>query len=183
MSRAAVPLLLPVMALSALGLAQGLWSEAVEIRGTVSTANLDPVWFFRSCDDEEAEGKDVGSWQVGVDPNNRERLLVTITNGYPSYQLYCEAHLANDGTVPVKVKRVTVTNANPQALTVTAVHEEDGGAKELEPCGFTPPWGTRPSEVPARCRTEIKLTVHLEAGAQESAAYTFTVEVELEQAT
>lgn len=171
-----------VIALGALGGSSAHWQESLFVNALVQTGEVDPVWFFRSCDDPEAEGKDVGTWTVVPDPADpkRETLLVAIGNGYPSYEVYCELHLANNGTIPVKVKEVSVLNPNPEALTVSAVHEEDGGEKVLQPCGFTPEWGTKPNEVPAHCRTEIQLTVHVEAGAEENSIYEFSVEVHLE---
>lgn len=179
-----IALLALVLFLASLsGLTDSLWSEAKTVRGTVSTVEGDLVWFFRSCDDPEAEGKDVGTWTVKLDSSDPDQktLLVTLGNGYPGYHFYCDLHLANSGTLPVKVKEVRVINPNPQALAVTAHEDLDEVGKELEPCGFTPDWGTKPPNVPAKCRTEIQLTVHIEHGAEQNANYRFSVEVELEQ--
>ncbi len=166
------------------GLAYSLWPEALVVQGSVSaagTGRTGPVWFFRSCDDPEAGGKDVATW--AVEPNGRDQtaLRMRVNNAYPGYQVYCELHLANSGNVPVEVTGVNVLNPNPQALTVTAQEDPAQASKVLRPCGFTPTWGTRPSRVPALCRTEVQLTLQVEQGAAENSRYGFNVEVRVEQ--
>lgn len=182
--KASIACLALVIALGAVGVSSAHWQETLFVNALVQTGEVDPVWFFRSCDDPEVECKDVGTWTVEPDPADpkRETLLVAIGNAYPSHQLYCDLHLANNGSIPVKVKEVRVLNPNPEALTVTAVHEEDGGEKVLQPWGFTPDWGTKPKDVPANCRTQIVLTVHVEEGAEQNSVYEFSVEVHLEAA-
>jgi len=167
--------------LGTFGLAYYLWPEAMVVQGRASTGETGAVWFFRSCDDPEAEGKDVGTWSVGPADDEHKTLQVTINNGYPGYELYCELHLADSATSPMRVTGVNVTNPNPQALTVTAQEDPAEAGKGLQPCGFTPAWGTRPARVPAHCRTEIQLTVRIEQGAAQKSSYGFTIEVKLEQ--
>ncbi len=165
-------------------LAYSLWPEALTVQGRVSAAGTGrpgPVWFFRSCDDPEAGGKNVAAW--AVEPNGRDQtaLRMQVNNAYPGYQVYCELHLANGGNIPVEVTGVNMLNPNPQALAVTAQEDPAQANKVLRPCGFTPAWGTRPSRVPAQCRAELQLTLQVEQGAAENSHYGFNVEVRVEQ--
>jgi hypothetical protein len=183
-ARVAILSLPILLVLLSFGLATALWPEALVVQGSVSAAGSGrsgPVWFFRSCDDPEAEGKDVATW--AVEPNGRDQtaLRMRVNNAYPGYQVYCELHLANGGNAPVEVTGVNVLNPNPQALTVTAQEDPAQASKVLRPCGSTPAWGTRPSHVPAQCRTEVQLTLQVEPGAAENSRYGFSVEVRVEQ--
>jgi len=177
-----------IVVVSALiGTVYTLWSDNLWVNATITikTGEVDPRWFFASCEDLEAEDKDVATWAVEADPADPEleTLLVTIDNGYPSYRLYCELHMANTGTLPVKVKEVRAINDHPEALTVTAQEDPDEVGKELQPCGFIPAWGDGANEVEAHCRQEIQLEAHVEQGAQQNSFYRFSVEVEVEQAS
>ncbi len=175
-------LLVPIaLMLGSFTLAYYLWPEAMVVQGRASTGGTGAVWFFRSCDDPETEGKDVGAWSVAPADREQKTLQVTISNGYPGYEVYCELHLANSAAFPLKVTSVSVINPNPQALTVTAQEDPAQAGKVLQPCGSTPAWGTTPAHVPARCRTEIQLTLHIEQGAAPKSSYGFTIEVKLEQ--
>lgn len=176
-----IPILLVLLSF---GLATTLWPEALVVQGSVSAAGggrNGAVWFFRSCDDPEVGGKDVAVW--AIEPNGRDQtaLRMRVNNAYPGYQVYCELHLANSGNVPVEVTGVNVLNPNPQALALTAQEDPAQASKVLRPCGFTPAWGTRPSGVPAYCRTEVQLTLQVAQGAAENSRYGFSMEVRVEQ--
>lgn len=176
-----IPILLMLLSF---GLAVTLWPEALVVQGNVSaagTGRTGPVWFFRSCDDPEMGDKDVATWAVEPTDRDPTALRMRVNNAYPGYQVYCELHLANGGNVPVEVTGVNVLNPNPQALTVTAQEDPAQANKVLRPCDFTPSWGTRPAHVPARCRTEVQLTLQVERGAAENSRYGFNVEVRVEQ--
>jgi hypothetical protein len=100
-----------VVALATMGVAYGLWSETLTIRGTVHTGEVAARWIFASCAEfypwpggghaGEVEGKDVGVTTAEIDPDDPRILRITVTNGYPSYAVDCEVHFIIEGTVPV----------------------------------------------------------------------------------
>jgi len=154
-----------VLALASLGLGYGLWSKTLTIDGTVETGSVDAVWFYASC--TETEDKPVGEFTVEPDPLDQEILLVTIGNGYPSYYLDCEVHFANSGSMPLKIRAVSLPSPNPAPdVTVTLI---DGIGAQLEPCGFTPRWDTHPLDVPAECQQASSLLLHIEQEADQNA--------------
>jgi len=159
-----------VLALASIGVVFGLWSKVLTIDGTVNTGNVDAVWFLASCaenpPDGEVEGKDVGQFSIAPDPNDQEILIFTIENGYPSYLVDCEVHFANNGSVPIKIRGIAETDANGGAISEVLI---DGIGSQLEPCGFTPAWGTSIFGVPSDCQTAMSLAVHVEQPALQNA--------------
>lgn len=176
--RTGVLLMSLVIALGALGVVFALWSKTLTIEGTVETGNVDGVWFFASCAENppsgEVEGKDVGQFTIAPDPLDQEVLIFTITNGYPSYLVDCEVHFANNGSIPIKIRGIVEDDPNGLAVTEALF---DGVGSQLEPCGFTPSWGTNPLNVPADCQTAQSLLVHVEQSALQNAEYQFRFKV------
>jgi len=107
-----------VLALASLGVAYGLWSKALTVDGTVNTGDLNADWDLASCGElygwpgpfsqGEFLGKDVGSVEAVIDPDDAQILHFTVDNGYPSYVADCEVEYANTGTIPVNVVGTTI---------------------------------------------------------------------------
>lgn len=53
----------------------------------------------------------------------------------------------------------------------------DGVGSQLEPCGFTPAWGTNPLNVPVDCQAAMSLILHVEQEADQNAWYSFQFRV------
>ncbi len=162
-----------VLALATIGVVFGLWSKVLTIDGTVNTGTVDAVWFAAACSENpfdvppgEFEGKDVGSVTAVPDPADQEILIVTLENAYPSYEVDCQVHLANNGSIPVKIRGISEVDPNGGVVTEIL---QNGIASQLEPCGFTPTFPTSPSAVPQDCQSAMSLVVHVEQEAEQNA--------------
>jgi hypothetical protein len=178
-------LFLLLLALASIGVVYGLWSKVLVIEGTVQTGRLHARWDGAICSEffnwpwppegnGEVDGKDVGSTTITIDPNDNNRLLVTINNGYPSYAVDCEVEYVNDGTIPFLIRGTTIvpgpglTNCTLTGnqtktlacdqLTVILV---DGIGSQIDPGD-----GVASS-----------LRVHVEQKAGQNAEYTFDVKI------
>lgn len=113
--------LLLVIALGAMAVGYGAWTDRITVGGTAKTGTLNVWW--ESVTPTDGDGGGPGAclaWaEAGSDP--RDALKVLLTNGYPSY--HCEVHgvMKNIGSLPAKVKTVdwTVTWADWVGYTVT----------------------------------------------------------------
>lgn len=103
-----VLVMLLVLALATLGLGYGLWSKILYINGTVATGNVDAELTLGKFGDTEVE-KDVGTCLAellmidgATQPN---KIRVTVTNAYPSYECWVNFDVHSKGTIPVLVYR------------------------------------------------------------------------------
>jgi len=178
-----------VLALASLGVAYGLWSKALTVDGTVHTGDLNADWGLATCSElhgwpgtllpGEYLGKDVGSVEAVIDPNDAQIIHFTVNNGYPSYVADCEVEYSNTGTIPVNVVGITIipgaglTNCSltgTQTKTLTCdqltVKFVDGITLQLDPGGD--PFAS-------------SLRIHVEQAAKERTTYEFDVAVCLAQ--
>ena len=162
-----------LLALATIGVVFGLWSKVLTIDGTVETGNVDAVWFAAACTENpfdvppgEFEGKDVASVTAVPDPADQEILIVTLENAYPSYEIDCQVHFANNGTIPIKIRGITKDDPNGGVISEVLI---DGIGSQLEPCGFTPTFPTSPAVVPLDCQSAMSLVVHVEQEAEQNA--------------
>jgi hypothetical protein len=180
--------LLLLLALASIGVVYGLWSKMLVIEGTVQTGRLHARWDFGICSEfhpwppptppglinGEVGGKDVGSTTIAIDPNDNNRLFVTINNGYPSYAVDCEVEYVNDGTIPYFVRaisiipgpgltncRVTGNQTKTLACDQLTVVFRDGIGLQVDPDD-----GLASS-----------LRIHVEQKASQNAEYTFDVQI------
>ena len=177
-----------LLALGSLGVGYGLWSKTLTIEGQIHTGEVDARWNGASCiefhtwpklptspaDQGELLGKDVGDWEVEVDPEDDQLLHFTLTNGYPSYAVDCQVHFAVEGTIPVIVRGTSVIAGNGLTnCTLTGINKKTLACDQLTVI-FTDNLGTQlhPGDEAAS-----SLTVHVEQPAAENAQYTFEVGV------
>jgi len=118
----AVAVLLTV-ALAALGLVYGNWSQTLSIGGSVSTGSLSANWELpevfgvpiSECTDNE-QVKDFGS--TSQDPDGKT-LNITVENAYPNYGADCEWHLRYTGQVPGVIQSITFKEGELSNCVVT----------------------------------------------------------------
>jgi hypothetical protein len=128
-----VLVLVLIVALTAMGVSYGLWAKTLTIEGTVNTGEVDARWEFSGCYEfypwpeggnyGEAEGKDIGKWDLWVDPADDQVLHFEIENGYPSYAVDCKLNYVIEGTIPVYIRGATIIpgiNLTGCSLTSTA---------------------------------------------------------------
>lgn len=180
--------LILLLAMGSLGVGYGLWSKTLSIVGQINTGEVDARWSGASCvefhtwpalptsqsDQGEWLGKDVGAWEISIDPDDDQILHFQITNGYPSYAVDCEVHFIVEGTIPVIV-RGTAIGPGPGLTGCTL----DGNNKKALSCDqltviFTDNLG---SQLHPGDEAASSLTVHVEQPADENANYEFEVRV------
>lgn len=179
-----------VLLLAPMGVAYGLWSQTLTIDGVVHTGEVDAKWtmFGTGCFEfypwpdggnfGEVEGKDVGEWDIWVDPSDDHILHFEIRNGYPSYAVDCEVHFVVEGTIPVYVRGTTISPISGlTGCTLTGSNEKTLKCNELTVI-FIDNLGTQlhPGDGAAS-----SLVVHVEQPARENSLYEFGVEVCLAQ--
>jgi len=179
-SAAIIWLLLLVLALGALGMAQALWSETLNINGNVSTGYLEAKWNSPvGCYD--FEDKNVGSTNAWVDGNNDNLLHFQITNGYPSYTGGCEVGYTYVGTIPVHVEAINFIPGN--SLTNCVVNQSPNTGSFTATCDqLKIDWSDGLcSQLHQGDHQSSSLKVHVEQGAAQSSSYGFQVQVQLNQ--
>lgn len=96
-----------VVGLVALGVAYAQWTASLTINGTVNTGSVDGSWTDAHCWDNETPPPDVGT--VSVLGLSSDTLTVTVGNAYPSYEAHCDVKYTIGGSIPVKIKSLTIT--------------------------------------------------------------------------
>lgn len=176
-----------VLALATIGVAFGLWSKVLTIEGTVHTGTLHAKWSGAICSDfhpwpfgfgiepGEFEGKDVGVTTATLDPNNNNNLILTVENGYPSYSTDCQVEFINDGSIPWKIRGISIVPTSPPLTTCTV----SGNQTVTLECDqltvvFVDGIGAQfePGEMAA---SSIRL--HVEQDADQDATYQFLVSI------
>jgi hypothetical protein len=176
-------ILIILSALAAMGVAYGLWSQTLTIGGVVQTGEVDAKWTFAGCFEfypwpeggnfGEVEDKDVGSWDVWIDPQDDQILHFHIENGYPSYAVDCSVKYQVEGTIPVIMRGTIIypTSDNLHKCTLTGNYTKTLTCDELTVI-FSDNLGSQlhPGDV-----ASSNLMVHVEQLADENASYDFEV--------
>jgi hypothetical protein len=108
--------ILLVIALATMGVAYGLWSKTLYIKGTVNTGNVDAELSIESVWD--VESKDVGTCEaaLGSTYQTNDTLNITVGNGYPSYYCYVKFDVHSTGSIPIHIHQPVLDV--PSQLTV-----------------------------------------------------------------
>lgn len=113
MKKIGILALVLIFALGSLGIGYAHWSKSLFIVGTVDTGSLDAILSVGDSWDTEIEGKDFSSIECHLDPMDSQRLIVTVTNAYPSIDYYQEFDVTNTGTIPLHVASTDVSSGLP----------------------------------------------------------------------
>jgi len=153
-------LVLAVLTWSCITVVSAAWVQPLTIEGSVTTAGFDAQWFFRSCDTEPPDDE-LADWAIEPTAGDQTGHSVTlsIADGYPGYELYCEIHIANTGDIAATISDISATQSHAEGVQVTA--ESADPDKEIHPCPSAPSWGTRPNNVHPHCRAEIQVRIVL----------------------
>jgi len=90
-------------------------SGTVDFGGLGSTCN--PLHYSKLAPSEQ---KDVACTSATVNPENCKELDVTVTNGYPYYRADVDWSICNTGSVPVKIRTVTISDDFGNSTTLVA---------------------------------------------------------------
>lgn len=150
-----------VLCLATVGVGYAMWDKTLYIDGTVNTGEVNLEIMSASSDDPPGatdvnKDKDVGCTEVAVGAD-KQSITVTVTNGYPCYEVYVHFTVHNNGTVPVKLQDIIITNPNPSAITVSG-------------------WNAIGEQIDPDVRRDNTIWLHVEQEADELTQYTFTVE-------
>jgi len=162
----AIPIFL-IIALVLMGFAYAHWEKIVTINGKITTGKLDLIVTHVSHNDygiDPDKDKDVASTTVIIDPNDPEKVIINITNAYPSYHVYVDVTVTNVGTIPVKLKNMTTTA--PPCITVQIW---DGLYEQIDPISW--------DRTPQYYQKDYTLYIHVEQCALQNTTYTFTAQL------
>lgn len=151
------------------GLAYAHWAKIITITGSVATGSFDLIIVPGSPSDTDSgidpeHDKDVADTTIIIDPENSERAIITITNAYPSYEVYWHVTIRNVGTIPAKLKDIIVTA--PECITVGAWNGI--GETQIDPYA----WGGPESKY----QRNFSGRIHVEQCAEQGEPYIITVE-------
>lgn len=166
-----------MLALAMTGVAFAMWDKTLYIDGTVSTGEVDAEFTLAFSDDDgmvndmskdslddgkdpPTKDKDVAKTIVEID-SDPQRLIVTITNAYPSYEPTIWFDIKNTGSIPVKIQSITITEPAEVPVTITEIMNGQ--------------------QIDADETVQGDIELHIEQIALESTTYTFTIEIYLVQ--
>jgi len=188
--------LLLILALAAIGVGYGLWSQTLIINGFVHTgemdsglsiAEIDELFDFNDIcpgdgysigidcdkdgslnDDWEAENKDVAECTAVL--LNDYTMEVTVANGYPSFNCFIKWDVHNSGTIPIHIYR-------PDYFYGGEYMGSDINNAALHVNGWPPICWADPTQLEPLETAYCNLHIHVNQGAAELADYTFQVRV------
>jgi hypothetical protein len=150
-----------VLALGTVGVGYAMWDKTVYIDGTIEAGEVNLRVLSASSDDppgaiDPGKDKDVGSTTVQIDPLDDQRIIVTVTNAYPCYEVYVHFTVRNNGTIPVKLQGIIITAPVPY-ITVEG-------------------WNSIGEQIDPGENRNNTIYIHVEQEAEELETYTFLVE-------
>jgi len=154
------------LCLSITGAGFAHWEKVVTIDGTVTTGTLNLEIISAADDDvgiDPGYTKDVADTTIVINPADPQKANITITNGYPSYEVYWHVTVRNVGTVPAALKVINTTA--PECINVTAW---DGLGEQIDPFS----WGGTVDKY----QKDYSGRIHVEQCAEQNATYNFTIE-------
>jgi hypothetical protein len=169
----AIPLLV-IVALGLVGFAYASWYDHLYVNGQIDTAYLKMKLMSVSSDDPPGtidvnKDKDVGTTTASkIDDTH---VQVTITNGYPCYEVYVHFTIQNVGTIPVHFR-----GFGPQPPFVFDGKKTwkaslfDGGITVWG-------WDSNMEQLHPGDNGDYTIWIHIEQPAKQHYTYTFTVEV------
>lgn len=166
-----------LLALGALGIVYGSWSQAFNINASVQTASIRVKWDTPtpSCGDHE-QTKDIATTKRQV---VNGKFIVQVNNGYPGYVAKCNQSLRNNGKLPVRIGSISIKpggDLNPATCT-TASDPNTGSVSlscpELE-VEFIDGLGQQLNQGVA---TGSVMNIRVLKGAEQAKNYTFQVQI------
>jgi hypothetical protein len=132
MKRIGLIFLAMVLALGALGVGYAAWAKTLDIKGTIATGDSSAIFSEQNYDN----GFDYANITIAPDPNNSKILKVTVTNAYPG-AIFTDVPftIQNDGTVPIKVTSVDLTD-NPNSVLATYSSTSPAGFVDVNAYGY-----------------------------------------------
>ena len=186
-----------MVALMIAGFAYAHWEQTLYIQGTVETGEY-LVGFESAWDNDDGVDpgydKDVGNttawldvWKgVHIYPYNGptvdlyEKLVIEITNAYPSYTSTVYFEIGNGGTIPAMVTgaKVVKVDGSPVEIELPKGTDVQINMDDDEDVDLTLRFDGPEDQQIDPCETkEFSLTIHVEQGAEQGATYSFKIEI------
>jgi len=139
-----------VIALGGLGVGYAMWSDTINIQGSVNTAEVcigfTSASSFDDCDSNTKDytvkpgedckwaitraTKDVGCTTAVISPDGKT-VTVTLYNAYPGYLADVEIHIDNCGDIPVRIQDFVITPVGDYTISATDCDWVTSGPSEL----------------------------------------------------
>lgn len=97
-----------IISLSAVGVGFAAWHEGLDIRGVVSTGEMEPVFGSWVIAGESCSPSRADVWVEG----EGKRLAVWVQDAYPGYYLHLRYAVTNLGTIPVQYE-TEISDSSP----------------------------------------------------------------------
>lgn len=163
-----------ILALGAIGVVNGLWSQNLTVNGIVATGDLNADWADLTTDDYGLEPD-----QCSVVGNGSRIATASITNALPGYVCTISGGVNNTGSIPFNIigANLVINNGNDAGLeaysnpacTVPASAQVDPGSAGQISCTVKLKEGAHPAELGKKYYFGIEVCV-----AQWNEASTFT---------
>ena len=103
-----------VLLVASITAAYAMWSETLKVNVEVSTGEVDVRWDTATKNDlgiDPGYDKDIADCELDTISENElaDKVNITITNGYPSYNCTITVRAYNIGTIPVKLLNTNLT--------------------------------------------------------------------------
>ena len=188
------------IAMSISGFTYAQWNDIIIVSNTMQIGNLN-MGFVQplTCTDNEAT-KNVGECDcqyadldIDVDTGKAsyKTLIITMTNAYPSYEIYCNFTIENTGLLKLHIKDLIIsdpTNTLTWDPTKNALVDIDGNPiidiiiKPDLVCKYLWPNDDPLTPETEPVKLEAQIDIHIAQDAQESTIYYFEVQIEYEVA-
>jgi hypothetical protein len=175
-----------VIALGGLGIGYGLWTDLLEVNGTVETGTVDATFTVASALEwPEEEGKTVGSCSASIVEQEvtepvpagsgsteqslgTDKVEISILNGYPGYGCDVTVVVTNSGTIPIKIDQVEFDNIDNLDGKVD-ISLSDGCWDD----GLQLHAGETTAQIAGECKVRLEVLQAANEGLTGDNAYTF----------
>lgn len=193
--KTAMPFLALMLAMAMIGTAYAMWSKTLYVYGYVDTGELD--WEFihpftytdHGLDWTSDDGlinvrqldKDVGSTAyrfIDSDGDGDNDILeVTMKNVYPSYYEHMSFWVRNNGTIPLKIKKVIIDGQEFTAPFYVKLDLNGDGKDDVE-IYYGDSFGVQLHPYPTiPYKADISFEIHVLQGAPQGETLSFTIEI------
>ncbi|MEM3828097.1 MAG: hypothetical protein QXP36_02610 [Conexivisphaerales archaeon] len=149
-----------LIALAVFGFSHAWWAETLTIQGSVTTGELDVEFRNVYCTPDPY----ISCTAIPSDTDgdgDYDKIDVTVINGYPSGKCVVAFDIYNSGSIPAKVKSITIAEPPEVDATLQGITEGD--------------------EISVGTSKACTLTLHITENAQETQTYTVSVTIEFKQ--
>lgn len=166
-SKASALFAVVLIALAVLGFSYAWWTETLTISGTITTGELDVEFKNVGCTSDPYITCQATPMDTDGD-GDYDEIKVTVSNGYPCGKCVVSFDIYNGGSIPAKVKSITINEPDV----------DSDGIKEVTATLVGIVVG---DEIGVGASKSCTLTLHVTEDAEETSSYTVSVTIEFKQ--